>query len=278
MNPGAVVFDGRVSRIRRVGSAGTLIDITVPRGFVPPKAGQFAQIACGPPSAAFRLRRPFSICRWETGPSGGELGILFSVVGEGSRWLDERRPGDAVNLIGPLGQPYRPLPGRIPILLAGGRGVAPLLLLAEQIAESHPDGLLLYGARDASAIFPTEGCPYPVYRATLDGSVGHAGTAVDLLNAMLRQGGVRRETAALYGCGPMPMLHALSLLAAEASIPVQVSLETTFGCGTGLCAGCAVPLRAREGEETDSFHRYAFACTDGPVFDGARVEWQGIEE
>lgn len=276
MIPEAAAVLGRVSRIRRVGAAGTLIDIALPRGFVPPLAGQFVQIACAPPGV-FRLRRPFSVCGWQTGTGGGTLGILFSVVGDGSRWLDERRPGDAIDLIGPLGRPFRPLPGRVPILVGGGRGVAPLLLLAEQITESYTDGALLYGARDASAIFPTEGCPYPVYRATIDGSVGHRGTAIDLLRAMLRQGGIRAETAALYGCGPMPMLQALCLAAEEAGIPVQVSLETTFGCGTGLCAGCAIPLRPREAEESDSFHRYAFACTDGPVFDGSRVEWQGVE-
>jgi dihydroorotate dehydrogenase electron transfer subunit len=268
---------GRVSRIRKVGEAGTLIDIALPRSFPPPVAGQFVQIACAAPGT-FRLRRPFSICAWQGGPNGGTLGILFSVVGDGSRWLDERRPGDPIDLIGPLGHPFRPLPGRIPILVGGGRGVAPLLLLAEQIAESYPDGILLYGAMDTSAIFPTEGCPYPVYRATMDGSVGHPGTVIDLLHTMLGHGGIRAETASLHGCGPMPMLHALSLAAEAARIPVQVSLETMFGCGTGLCAGCAIPLRPREGEESDSFHRYAFACADGPVFDGSRVEWEGVEE
>ncbi len=277
MSPDVAAVLGRVSRIRKVGTAGTLIDIALPRSFPPPVAGQFVQIHCAPPGA-FRLRRPFSVCAWQPGPGGGTLGILFSVVGDGSRWLDERRAGDAIDLIGPLGRPFRPLPGRIPILVGGGRGVAPLLLLAEETAESYPDGILLYGARDAASLFPAEGCPYPVYRATIDGSTGHPGTSVDLLRTMLEHGGIRAETAALYGCGPMPMLRALSQAAEEARIPVQVSLETIFGCGTGLCAGCAVPLRPREGEENDSFHRYAFACVDGPVFDGSRIDWEGVEE
>lgn len=277
MSSDATAILGRVLRIRKIGAAGTLIDISLPRSFAPPLAGQFVQIACAPPGV-FRLRRPFSISGWQPGSTGGTIEILFSVVGDGSMWLDGRRQGDPIDVIGPLGRPFRPLPGRIPVLVGGGRGVAPLLLLAEQMAESYPDGVLLYGARDASAIFPTEGCPYPVYRATIDGSLGHPGTAIDLLGAMLRQGGIRSDTAAFYGCGPMPMLQALSLVAEEEGIPVQVSLETTFGCGTGLCAGCAIPLRPRDGEGSDSFHRYAFACTDGPVFDGSRVEWQGFEE
>jgi dihydroorotate dehydrogenase electron transfer subunit len=267
----------RVERIQRIGSAGTWIDLSVLPGFAPPKAGQFIQIACQP-DGCFRLRRPFSVCRWQESDDGGEIGVLFAVVGEGSRFLDARRPGDHVEILGPLGRPFRPIPGRIPVLIGGGRGVAPLLLLADQIAGAFPDGLLLYGARDEAALFPTEACPYPVYRATLDGSAGRMGTVLDLLTAMLGQGAIRPKTGALFACGPMPMLESLSAIASEAGIPAQVSLETTFGCGTGLCAGCAVPLFPREGEEGDAFQRYAFACADGPVFDASRIDWRGVAE
>jgi dihydroorotate dehydrogenase electron transfer subunit len=74
------------------------------------------------------------------------------------------------------------------------------------------------------------------------------------------------------------MLEVVSTVGAEAGLPVQVSLETRFGCGTGLCAGCAVPLRSRDDGDADAFQRYAFACTDGPVFDGLRVDWQEVRE
>jgi dihydroorotate dehydrogenase electron transfer subunit len=161
-------------------------------------------------------------------------------------------------------------------LVAGGRGVAPLLHLAETHAELHPDGLLLYGAEDAGALFPTEESPYPVYRSTIDGSIGQHGTVLDLLRGMLERGAIRQESSSIYGCGPTPMLAGLSRLATDRSIPVQVSLETTFGCGTGLCAGCAIPLLGRDGQAQDAFDRYAFACTDGPVFDWARVDWMGV--
>ncbi len=273
----AIAVDARVARIYKVGSAGTLIDLAMPRSFPAPRAGQFVEVACQPPGI-FRLRRPFSICRWQPTEWGGEIGILFSVVGEGSLWLESRRPGDPVELLGPLGTPFRALPGRVPVLVGGGRGVAPMLLLAEQIAEEFPDGVLLYGAQSEAALFPTEGCPYPVYRSTLDGSVGQRGTVLDLAGDLMRQGILRGESLAFYGCGPTAMLRALAAFAASSGNPAQLSLETTFGCGTGLCAGCAVPLAAREGEEADAFRRYAFACTEGPVFDAARVDWEGVGE
>jgi dihydroorotate dehydrogenase electron transfer subunit len=206
------------------------------------------------------------------------LSILFAVVGEGSAWLDARRPGDRVDLTGPLGRAFRVLPGRSPILIGGGRGVAPMLLLAEQIAEEHPDGMLLYGARDRSALFPTESCPYTVSRSTLDGSAGVEGTVLDLLTGMLRRGSIRGESSAFYACGPLAMLAAVSRLAARERIPVQVSVETIFGCGTGICAGCAIPIQPAPGAQADPFSRYAFACTDGPVFDGTRIEWEGVRE
>ena len=276
MSSGAAIVEARVARIGRLGAAGTRIDLAVGDEFPAVRAGQFVQIACGGPNT-FRLRRPFSVCRFERSDRGWEIGILFSVVGEGSRWLDGRRAGDSVGLIGPLGNPFHPPPGRVPILVAGGRGVAPLMLLAEQIAPEHPEGLLLYGARDTAAIFPTEGCPFPVYRSTLDASVGSGGTVIDLLEAMLSRGAIRAGSAALFGCGPLPMLASLAATAEAHDIPAQVSVETIFGCGTGLCAGCAIPLRTG-GPVADAFHRYAFACTDGPVFDGQAIDWPGVRE
>ena len=273
----AVAVGARVVRVDAVGSAGTRIDLEVSSAFPVPRAGQFVQVECND-AGVFRLRRPFSICHWWSGPSGSELGILFSIVGEGSGWLAARRPGDRVEICGPLGTPFRSIPGRAPVLVGGGRGVAPLLLFADQIAETVPDGVLLYGARDAAAVFPTEGCPFPVYRATLDGSVGHEGTAIDLLDAMLRQGAIREESSVLFGCGPLAMLRALSGRASSRGVPLQVSVETVFGCGTGICAGCAIPILACEGEPDDPFHRYALACTDGPVFDAMRIDWNGVRE
>ena len=269
-----MVWEAVVARVRRIGGAGTLLDLTVPQGFAVPRAGQFVQIACKP-EVPFRLHRPFGICRWQRTPAGGEIGILFTVVGEGTRWLDARKPGDEVRLVGPLGHPFQIVPERTPVLVAGGRGIAPLLLLANQIAPAHPDGLILYGARNAGALFPTEGSPYPVHQSTLDGSAGEPGTVIDLLLGFLRRGAFRADRSAFCGCGPLPMLEALSRLAMEKGLPVQVSMETIFGCGTGLCAGCAIPLRRGSGD-SGGFDRYAFACIDGPVFDGARIDWPEV--
>jgi dihydroorotate dehydrogenase electron transfer subunit len=277
VNPLARTVAARAAQVRRIGTAGTWIDLDLPPDFAAPKAGQFVEVACQPPGS-FRLPRPFSLCSWQQGTESSRLGILFSVVGPGSAWLEARQPGNPVEVTGPLGQPFRVLPGRTPILVGGGRGVAPMLLLAEQIIEDHPEGMLLYGARDRGALFPTETCPFQTVRSTLDGSVGLQGTVVDLLSGLLQRGSIRPGASALYACGPLAMLKAVTRVAAEHRIPVQVSVETVFGCGTGICAGCAVPMVQPAGRAADPFTRYAFACTDGPVFDGLRIDWDGVRE
>lgn len=277
MNPLARTVVAGVAQVRSLGSAGTWIDLDVPPSFASPKAGQFIEIACQPPGW-FRLPRPFSLCAWQRGAGSSRLGILFSVVGPGSAWLEGRQAGESVVVTGPLGQPFRTLPGRTPILVGGGRGVAPLLLLAEQIIEDYPEGMLLYGARDRAALFPTETSPFQTVRSTLDGSAGLQGTVVDLLEGLLRQGSIRADASALYACGPLAMLRAVSRVAAAHRIPVQVSVETVFGCGTGICAGCVVPMVQPAGQAADPFGRYAFACADGPVFDALRIDWDGVRE
>jgi dihydroorotate dehydrogenase electron transfer subunit len=79
------------------------------------------------------------------------------------------------------------------------------------------------------------------------------------------------------------MLAALSAWSAGRDLPCEVSLETHFGCGMGICAGCAVPVRpdpaAAPGDpERSAFERYVFLCREGPVMDAHRVEWEGVHE
>ncbi len=271
------VVEAKVTVIRSINSAGTWIGLLVPEDFALPLAGQFVEVACSP-EAVFRLNRPFSVSSWQEVAGGFELGILFATVGDGSRWLATRVRGDVVRIIGPLGRPFRPLPDRRPILIAGGRGIAPLLLLASQMAERLPAGRLLYGARDNSALFPIQASPYPVECATLDGSYGEKGDVIDLLGRLEEGKELSPESVSLYACGPMGMLAAVSRYAMERGLNVQVSLETSFGCGTGLCSGCAVPIRSMAGGSRERFERYAFACCDGPVFDGERIDWDEVRE
>jgi dihydroorotate dehydrogenase electron transfer subunit len=64
----------------------------------------------------------------------------------------------------------------------------------------------------------------------------------------------------VLACGPNRMLAAVAGRWPEA----LVAVETYMGCGTGVCLGCAVPLK-RGG--------YDRACKEGPVYRAADVDW-----
>jgi dihydroorotate dehydrogenase electron transfer subunit len=153
-----------------------------------------------------------------------------------------------------------------------------MLMLADELSPELPGGVILIGARGPAQLHELEEAPYPVRFATEDGSRGFTGNVIGLLESLLALGEITPATHALYACGPNRMLHALSEWSGERGFPCQVSLETLFGCGFGICAGCAVPVLPCEGERTDEFGHYRFACVDGPVFDGSRIDWPGVRE
>lgn len=267
----------RVVSNRRLNPEVHELVLRLPVEWGPPEPGQFVQVECLPANP-FVLKRPFSIARSRLGELGMEVHLVYGAIGAGTEALTRRRPGEMLELIGPLGRGFRPVPGRRPVLVGGGRGVAPMIALADGLAPNYEDGILIFGARGSAQLYELEDVPYPVTIATDDGSVGFHGNVIQLLEQLRGRGELRPEENALYSCGPNPMLHALSDWAGEHGFPCQVSLETIFGCGFGICAGCAVPVRAAEGEESDEFGHYRFACVEGPVFEGQRVDWEGVKE
>jgi dihydroorotate dehydrogenase electron transfer subunit len=253
------------------------LTLNLPAGWGPPRPGQFVQLAC-PPRETTGLRRPYCLAGYRATAAGVEIDIVYGVVGSRSRCLARCAPGEVIDLIGPLGRPFSPFPGRAPVLVGGGRGIAPLLMLAEEWKADHPHGALIYGTRTSSQLIPLKEPAYSVHVATDDGTAGFAGTVVQLLEELRKRGEVRAGEHALFACGPNAMLAAISDWARSGGLPCQVSLETYFGCGFGICAGCAVPMRPHHGVEPDPFHRYLLACQQGPVMDGLLVDWEGLHE
>jgi dihydroorotate dehydrogenase electron transfer subunit len=107
-----------------------------------------------------------------------------------------------------------------------------------------------------------------VHLTTEDGSAptGHPvtrGRVTAALEAHLGQGSLG-PLPHILTCGPNPMMKAIVELAHARTLPCLVSVEGEMACGIGACLGCALPL-------TDGSKPFAYACTDGPVFDAARV-------
>lgn len=244
--------------------------------------GQFVNIkvnSCQEPL----LRRPFSIHR----VSGSNIEILYEVLGKGTQILAQRKAGEYLDIIGPLGNGFdlrfAISEKRKAILVAGGIGVAPLLFLAEQLIKRNTpyairNTLVLIGAKTKKQIlcekeFKDLACEVKI--ATEDGSGGFKGRVTDLLLSILRANGLtpacrtgRGKQATIYACGPRPMLKEIANISQKYNISVQISLEEHMACGIGACLGCVVNTK----------NGYQRVCKEGPVFAADEIVWEDKDE
>jgi NAD(P)H-flavin reductase len=201
------------------------------------------------------LPRAFSVLRAAEGVDGAlELQFLVEDVGPGTNRLCELGPGQALELVGPLGHGFTaPRDGRRALLVGGGVGIAPLAVWQDQL---ESEAVVLLGFRDRAHAAGAE-LLEAAQVATDDGSHGHHGLVTDLLDDELDADG----HAEVYACGPPPMLEAVRLLCAVREIPAQLALESGMACGFGACFGCVVETRSG----------YVRLCLDGPVLDGTQL-------
>lgn len=218
-------------------------------------AGQFVHIKCGEDNL---LRRPISI----SDASDGVLTLVFEVRGTGTGWLSERRPGDRLDFLGPLGRGFDLSYKKI-IAVGGGIGVPPMLFVARS-APGRVSAVL--GFRNKENIILEENfrsACHEVYMTTDDGSAFEHGTAVLPLKRLLEAGCYDTVLA----CGPRAMLKAVAALSKEFGVPCQVSLEERMGCGVGACLVCSCKTQENGREQMRR------VCKDGPVFSSEEVCW-----
>ena len=264
----------------------------VPRIARRAEPGCFVHLRC---DTRLAMRRPMSIMRADA--ESGWVEMLYKQVGAGTSLLAERRPGDRMSVLGPIGRGFRSDPARpLALLMGGGVGIPPMLFLAERMVERGEARPLVLMGSEVPFPFATrpstivvDGMPagviagitllddwgVPSRLASLQGFPGcHDGYVTDLARAWLERldAGVRQREVAVYACGPTPMLRAVTDLAADFGLPCQVSLEEYMACAVGGCAGCTVQVRTAEG---DAMRR---VCVDGPVFEGGQVVWQSVPQ
>lgn len=212
------------------------------------KVGQFVHIKCGNDINTL-LRRPISICDVE----GDVMRVIFEVRGEGTALLAQKKAGEQLDVMGPLGRGFNPIEGKCAVI-GGGIGTFPLLMLAKSL--NAPDVYLGFRNKDRVLLvedFASAGGNVTV--TTDDGSYGYHGFAIDKLKENLD--GVEK----IYACGPTPMLKAVQTLSAETGIPAELSMEQRMGCGIGACLTCACKVN----------DHYAHVCKAGPVFKASEV-------
>jgi len=218
--------------------------------------GQFAEVLVSN-SAETYLRRPFSI--YDVDYEKNELSLLIKKIGKGTVALSELKTGDTLNLVYPLGNSFSLPKGEKVLLVGGGVGIAPMLLLARMLKKNGFQPDVLIGGRTKNDILePEKYSDYGnVFVTTDDGSMGEKG--------MVTQHSVFAEKASeysqIYACGPDPMMKAVAKVAASRNIPCEISLENTMACGMGACLCCVV--ETVDGNKT--------TCVEGPVFDTKKL-------
>ncbi len=240
------LLDVRVTGRREVARGIFVMSMRAPQIASTVRAGQFVNLGWEPGPL---LRRPFSVYRTE----GDDIEIVLKAVGTGTAQLLAMEMGDRLSCLGPLGRGFEvPSGAKRAVLVSGGLGVAPMPLVAREARAAGLRVTWVHGAR-SNAELCGEADGDEVLWATDDGSQGIKGTAV----AAAPDGGV------VFACGPNRMLSAV----AERWPDAQVAVETYMGCGTGVCLGCAVPLR-RGG--------YDRACKEGPVYLASDIDWSAL--
>ncbi|ABK53069.1 dihydroorotate oxidase B, electron transfer subunit [Acidothermus cellulolyticus 11B] len=262
---------GEVLANRRAG-AYHLVSVVAPGIAEQAKPGQFVTVAVGDEPTSMLTRRAFSIYQVRPrGVFGGTVEVVFAVVGAGTAWLAARQPHDVIDLVGPLGRPFSlPKQPATCVLVGGGYGAAPLFPLAEALRARGCRIDVILGAATEDRLFGTleaKRMSATLTVTTVDGSVGVRGMVSDVLPEVLSATGAD----VVYACGPMPMLRAVTAIAAAAGVPCQVAVEEQMACGIGVCMTCVLPVIGDDGVT-----RMVRSCVDGPVFYGERVRFDDI--
>ena len=258
---------GRVLGITEVIGDYRLLEIDCPKIAQSARPGQFVHILV-PKLDGSVLRRPFSIF----GAEQGRLSIVFKIVGRGTRVMGHLESRDELSIIGPLGNGFaEPAQHKLPVLIAGGYGVAPLLFLAQYTGVK---GIAFVGGRTKGDLLFSDAFDklgWEVVLATNDGSAGVHGLVTDAVKTRLAGNG-RDMDPEFFACGPDGMLKAVGDLAIERGWTAWLSLDKHMGCGVGACLACVQKIRTPDGAVVQKR-----VCKDGPIFEAREIVWGGVE-
>lgn len=226
--------------------------------------GQFLFVRCSPGLDPL-LRRPISVYRIR---SDG-ISFLVRAGGRGAGMIARSRPGERLDLLGPIGRPFSVDPARRHLLMvAEGYRAGALVTLAERMLPRGCEVVLLAGGPTADAVFPAGLVPSEVeyHVATADGSLGHAGPVTALVHDYLEW------ADAVYISASERVMEAVTRVCRpstsrpgpdSSSKPLQLAMEQPMPCAVGVCLGCVVKTR----------RGYQRVCREGPVFDADDLVW-----
>ena len=245
------------------------------------RPGQFVHLSV---SGMLAMRRPISVMSVDT--DNGTFDLLYKIVGEGTKQLADRKIGDVLSVIGPIGNGFELTDRKIPLLIGGGVGMPPMIAIAQKIKDNaYYNPYVILGSE---VPFPFEASQsslngfnsskfytmplleewrVPCGLASLQDYEGvYKGYVTDLAREYLDSlSSSDLKEVEVFTCGPNPMLEAVSKLSNDYNLPCQASLEEYMACAVGGCAGCVVEVATENGPAMKR------VCVDGPVFDAKTV-------
>jgi dihydroorotate dehydrogenase electron transfer subunit len=264
-----IIEQGTVTANTEIGQLGALLAVSAPQIAATARAGQFVHVRPGHGWDPL-LRRPYSFCRIDR--RGGEVELIVKPLGPGGEWIAERREGDTLDLLGALGSSFViRRDTRNLLLVAGGTGIAPIRVLAEQEAQRR-NVTVVMGGRSVAHLWPSDRLPPSVEYVTTtdDGTFGTKGRVTDVLPDLVAW------ADQLCACGPWAMLAAIGRLRASGErspstfpgrrtlLEAQIAVEQHMGCAMGVCRACVIVTAGGN----------ARVCREGPVFDLGDVAFE----
>jgi dihydroorotate dehydrogenase electron transfer subunit len=223
------------------------------------KPGQFFQLLCPSIDAIETwFRRPQSVYRVDHGRK--QLEFLYKIAGRGTKGLATLKPGDMLDMFGPLGQGFTiDAKHKNIVVLGRGVGLATMAPISQVAAAMGVRMTSILSARSpdlalAADLFESAGTVIKVLDT--DGT-----SAVENVEAIVRRLIREKKADALYTCGSNRLLQLMKKIGREHGIPGQAAMEQIMACGLGPCYIC---VRTFERDGKKEMRR---VCVEGPVFD-----------
>jgi len=208
------------------------------------------------------LKRP--LCFYSVSKDNGWIEFVYKVLGKGTEALAERKPGEVIDIVAPLGRGWTLLQDTKQIGIVGrGIGIAPLIYLAKYartkdikvkayLSAKHPEFLV------GREMLEELGCE--LFLHTDDGEYGSDQSLVtDYLEKSLKDERIDQ----IFVCGSKRLGKKVLEYSNAYGMNSQISLEERMGCGIGACVGCVTEIITDRGKGKIEYQR---VCKEGPVF------------
>ncbi|MCQ2362190.1 MAG: dihydroorotate dehydrogenase electron transfer subunit [Acidaminococcaceae bacterium] len=252
------IVNAKIYKNIQLNSTVKLMEVIAPEIAAEAVPGQFVNVRVTKGITPL-LRRPLGVA--DVCVPRGSVTLIYRVLGEATKILADLQKDDSISLVGPLGNGFD-ITAKRPLIVGGGCGLAPLLMLAKFGFGNGRADLLIGGRNQEEVAYWQklyQGNVQNIYTTTDDGSMGTKGTVMAELEGLLQ-----KDYDCVYVCGPVLMMKAVAKASLDANKKCQVSLERYMACGLGACLSCSC----------EGIGKRLKVCQDGPVFWAQEVgEW-----